>query len=141
MLICVVACVGITIGSERNAKEVIWGQSAQFESKIGEIAREKIHERKREMIATETKEEWREIISKSGRSIEERIQNRSVQFESEFEENTREENYERAEVVPPTRERAGQRGEKAKELEGNGGKEFGTKERQGREPEEPGPAE
>ena len=48
MLICVAACVGITIGSERSAEEMRWDQSVQLKIEIGEIARGKIHERKRE---------------------------------------------------------------------------------------------
>ena len=50
MLIGVVVCGGITIGRENNAKEITWDRNAQFESKIGEIARGKIHERERKEI-------------------------------------------------------------------------------------------
>ena len=98
MLICVAACVGITIGSERSVEEMRWGQSVQLESEIGEIAREKIHEWKGEMSTTGTKEEWREIINDNGRNTGGMIQNRSVQSESESEENTGEKSYEREEV-------------------------------------------
>ena len=63
MLIGVVACGGTTIRRESSAKEIIWDQRAQFESKIGDITRETSHEQKSKVITAEVKEERRGITS------------------------------------------------------------------------------